>query len=98
MDAPHHVLLSRDTLAFPFEVLGATAATKGGYTVRARLEGSRGAVRAETRQDLADPYRIVLPVSGVQPGAYNLKLTLLDSKGETCSESEQTVAMHAGPL
>jgi hypothetical protein len=98
MDAPHHLLLPRKILAFPFDVLGTAPATKGSYTLLATLEAERGEVRAEARQDLADPHRITLPLSAAEPGAYTLRLSLLDAAGKKCSESAQPVMMHAGPL
>jgi hypothetical protein len=91
-------LLPRRTLAFAFDVVGTAPAAKGSYTVAATLEAETGAVRAEARQDLADPHRIALSVSGAEPGAYTLRLSLLDAGGKKCSESAQPVTMHAGPL
>jgi hypothetical protein len=98
MDAPRHLLLPRRTLAFAFDVVGTGPVAKESYTVAATLEGETGAVRAEARQDLADPHRIALSVSAGEPGAYTLRLTLLDAEGKKCSESAQPVTMHAGPL
>jgi hypothetical protein len=98
MDAPHHLLLPRSTLAFPFDVIGAATAAKGSYTVLATLEAQGGPVRAEARQDLADPHRIVLSIAAAEPGACTLRLILLDAAGKKCSESAQPVIMHAGPL
>jgi hypothetical protein len=98
MDAPHHLLLPRRTLAFAFDVIGTGPVAKASYTVAAALEGETGAVRAEARQDLTDPHRIALSVSAAEPGAYTLRLTLLDAQGKKCSELAQPVTMHAGPL
>ena len=98
MDAPHHLLLPRSTLAFLFDVVGAAPPAKGNYIVLATLEAENGAVRAEGRQDLADPHRIALPIPAAEPGACTLRLTLLDAAGKKCSESAQPVMMHAGPL
>ena len=98
MDAPHHLLLPRRTLAFAFNVVGASPVAKGSYTVAAALQAETGAVSAEARQDLTHPHRIALPVSAGKPGAYKLRLTLLDAAGEKCSELAQPVTMHAGPL
>ena len=98
MDAPHHLMLPRKILAIPFDVIGTAPAAKGSYTLLATLEAERGAVRAEARQDLADPHRITLPLSAAEPGAYTLRLSLLDAAGKKCSESAQPVMMHAGPL
>jgi hypothetical protein len=98
MDAPHHLLLPGRTLAFGFDVVGTRPLAKGSYSVTATLNGPTGAVCAEARQDLADPHRIALPVSAVEPGAYTLRLTLLDAAGKTCSESTQPLTMLAGPL
>jgi hypothetical protein len=98
MDAPHHLLLPRKILAFPFDVLGTAPAIKGSYTLLATLEAERGAGRAEARQDLVDPHWITLPLSAAEPGAYTLRLSLLDAAGKKCSESAQPVMMHAGPL
>jgi len=98
MDAPHHLLLPRGTLAFTFDVLGSPPLAKGSYTVAATLEGESGAMLAETRQDLADPHRIALSLMEARPGACTLRLTLLDAAGKKCSESAQPLIMHAGPL
>jgi len=98
MDAPHHLLLPRKILSVPFDVLGTAPTVKGGYTLLATLETERGAVRAEARQDLAEPRRISLPLSRAMPGAYTLRLSLLDAAGKKCSELAQPVLMHAGPL
>ena len=98
IDAPHHLLLPRKTLAFPFDIIGAGPAAKGSYTVRATAEADNGAVLAETRQDLAEPHRITLPLSAAKPGGYTLRLSLLDAAGEKCSEAAQPVTMEAGPL
>ena len=98
MDAPHHLLLPRKMLAFPFDVLGAIPAAKGSYTIAATLEGETGKVGAEARQDLAEPHRIALSLSSAEPGPYTLRLTLLDAAGKKISESAQPLVMHAGPL
>jgi hypothetical protein len=55
-------------------------------------------VRAQARQDLADPHRIELSLAAAEPGACTLRLTLLDATGNKCSEMVQPVTMHAGPL
>jgi hypothetical protein len=98
MDAPHHLLLPRSTLAFTFDVVGAASPAKGIYTVLATLEAESGAVRAEARQDLADPHRIALSIPVAKPGACTLRLTVLDATGKKCSESAQPVMLHAGPI
>jgi hypothetical protein len=98
VDAPRHVLLPRRTLAFAFDVIGTGAVAKGSHTVTAALEAASGAGRAEARQDLADPPRMALPLPALEPGAYTLRLTILDASGNRCSESTQPVTMHAGPL
>ncbi|HEY5480608.1 MAG TPA: hypothetical protein VIL39_03945 [Verrucomicrobiae bacterium] len=98
MDAPHHVLLPGKTLAFAFDVVGVGSVTRGNYTVAAALEAGPGVVRAQARQDLADPHRVALSLSAAEPGACTLRLTLLDTAGNKCSETAQPVTMHAGPL
>lgn len=98
MDAPRHVLLPRKTLAFAFDVVGVGSVPRGNYTVAAALEAGTGAVRAQARQDLADPHRVALSLSAAEPGACTLRLTLLDTAGNKCSETAQPVTMHAGPL
>ncbi len=98
MDAPRHVLLPRRTLAFAFDPIGTGAVAKGSHTVAATLEGAAGALRAEARQDLADPHRMVLPLPTLEPGAYTLRLTIRDAAGKKCSELAQPVTAHTGPL
>ena len=55
-------------------------------------------MRAQGRQDLADPHLVALSLSAAEPGACTLRLTLLDIAGNKCSEIAQPVTMHAGPL
>ena len=55
-------------------------------------------VRAEVRLDLADPRRMTLSRSALDPGAYMLRRTMRDAEGEQCSESAQPVTTHAAPL
>ena len=98
MDAPHQLLLPRSTLAFPFDVMGATNGVNGSYTVLATLLPQSGPVLAQVRQDLAAPHRIALSLAGALPGPCTLRLTLLDATGKKCSELTQPVVMHAGPL
>ena len=98
VDAPHHLLLPRRTLAFGFDVLGIAAVAKGSHTVLASCEEAAGAVCAQTRQDLADPHRVVLPLMATRPGTYRLRLTITDAAGRQCSEWAQPVTLHAGPL
>jgi hypothetical protein len=98
MDAPRHVLLPRRTLAFAFDVIGTGAVVKGSHIVAATLERAGGVVRAEVRQDLADPHWTALSLPAIEPGAYALRLTIWDAAGKKCSESTQTVTAHAGPL
>lgn len=98
MDAPRHVLLPRRTLAFSFDVIGTGAVVRGSHTVAATLEGTAGKVRAEVRQDLADPPRMALPLPTIEPGAYTLRLAIKDAAGKKCSESTQPITAHAGPL
>jgi len=99
LDAPRHVLLPRGSLAFAFDVLGAVAAARGSYTVTAALEpAAGGAPQVVARQDLADPPQMALPLSSLVPGAYTLRLMILDGQGKKCSELAQPVTAHAGPL
>ena len=98
LDAPRHVLLPRRTLPFAFDVIGTGSVAKGSHAVTAALEGAGGAVRAEARQDLADPPRMALPLPAIEPGAYTLRLTIRDAGGKKCSESAQPLTAHAGPL
>src|SRR5262249_55379870 len=79
IDAPHHLLLPRSLLVFAFDVLGNTPDAKGRYTLAATLEAEKGAICAEARQDLTDPHRIALSVSAARPGAYTLRLALLNA-------------------
>lgn len=53
---------------------------------------------AKARQHLGEPHRVTLPIRGIEPGAYTLRVTLLDAAGKPCSESAQPITMHAGPL
>ena len=96
MDAPHHVLLPRNTLAVPFNVM--EGASRNSYVVVAAVETAKGKVLTETRQDLREPHRVVLPLRGIEPGSYTLRLTLLDATGKQCSESTEPIMMHGGPL
>jgi hypothetical protein len=98
MDAPRHVLLPRRTLAFAFDLIGTGAVATGSHTVAATLEGAGEAVRAEARQDLADPHRMALRLPALDPGAYTLRLRIRDTEGKKCSELAQPVTAHAGPL
>jgi hypothetical protein len=98
VESPRHVLLPRKTLAFAFDVIGTGAVAKGTHTVAATLEAAGGAVRADARQDLAEPHRMVLPLSGAEPGSYTLRLTIRDARGSKCSESALPLTTHAGPL
>jgi len=98
LDAPRHVLLPRRVLAFAFDAIGTASVAKGSHTVAAALEAAGGAVRAEARQDLADPPRMALPLSALEPGAYMLRLTIRDAGGKRCSEWTQSVTAHPGPL
>jgi hypothetical protein len=98
IDAPHHLLLPRKTLAFAFDLIGTGAASKGSHTVTAALTGAGGAVRAEAGQDVADPPRIALPLPALEPGIYTMRLTIRDAEGQLCSEFTQPVTAHPGPL
>lgn len=98
IDAPRHVLLPRKTLVFAFDLIGTGAVAKGSHTIAATLSAAEGAVRLEARQDLADPPRMVLPLSAIEPGAYTLRLTIRDAEGKKCSESAQPITAHAGPI
>jgi hypothetical protein len=98
IDAPHHVLLPRRTLAFAFDVAGMGAVTNGSHTVAAALEQAGGVVRAETRQDLAAPHRMALPLPTIEPGTYTLRLTIRNKAGQEGSNSAQPISAHAGPL
>jgi hypothetical protein len=99
LEAPRHVLLPRRSLAFAFDVIGAATVARGSYTVTAALESAAGgAPQAEVRQDLADPPQMALPLPAFTPGAYTLRLTILDAQGKKCSEFAQPVTAHAGPV
>jgi len=98
LDAPRHVLAPRRTLAFTFDMIGTGAVAKGSHTVLATLAGADGAVCAEARQDLSDSQRIALPLPGIEPGTYTLRLAIRDASGKMCSESSQPVTIHPGPL
>ena len=67
MDVPRDVLLPRKTLAFAFDVVGVGSVTRGNYTVAATLEAGTGSVRAQGRQDLADPHLVALSLSVAEP-------------------------------
>lgn len=96
--APRHLLLPGRVLACEFQVLGDSAVARGSYTVVGTLEETGGAVRAEGRQDLADPHRMALALSGVEPGNYNLRLAIRDAAGKNRSELAQPVTAYAGTL
>jgi len=98
LDAPRHVLAPRRTLAFTFDMIGTGAVAKGSHAVLATLAGADGAVCAEARQDLSDSQRVALPLVGIEPGTYMLRLAIRDAAGKTCSESSQPVTIHPGPL
>lgn len=98
IDAPRHVLLPRRTLAFAFDVIGTAAVDKGSHTVSASLAGAMEAVHAQARQDLAEPHLMVLPLRGLEPGVYTLRVTILDSTDKKCSELAQPLTAHSGPL
>jgi hypothetical protein len=98
IDAPQHVLLPKSNLAFAFDAIGTAAVTRGSHILVATLEGVSGVVRAEARQDLAEPHQVVLPLPVIEPGLYTLRLTIRDTAGKKCSEMSQTVTAYAGPL
>jgi len=98
LDAPHHALTPRPMLPFAFDVIGTGSEAKGRHTVIATLESADGAVQAESRQDLSAPHYMALPVTGIRPGTYCLRLELQDAAGKRCSNVSQSVTMHAGPL
>jgi hypothetical protein len=98
MDAPHHVLLPRSTLAFAFNAIGTGGVVKGSHTVAATLEGTGNQIRAEVRRDLVDAHEVTLPLPAIEPGAYTLRLTIRNSEGKRCSELTQPITAHAGPL
>ncbi len=98
IDAPRHVLLPRQTLAFAFDLLGTEAVAKGSHTIAAVLEGAGGVVCAEASQDLAAPPWMPLSLPALEPGAYTLRLTIHDGAGRKCSELAQPITAYAGPL
>jgi hypothetical protein len=98
LDAPRHLLTPRRALAFDFDVMGTGAVAKGSHTVEAALEAAGGEVRAAARQDLSELPRMALPLLGIEPGGYQLRLAIVDAAGKTCSELSQPVTIHAGPL
>jgi hypothetical protein len=98
LDAPRHALLPRRTLALAFDAIGMGAVTAGSHTIVATLEAADGTARAEVRQDLLDRLQIALPLSGIEPGTYQLRLRICDTAGKTCSELSQPITLHPGPL
>jgi hypothetical protein len=79
-------------------LIGTGAVAKGSHTVVGSLEQPDHTVRAEARQDLTSPPRMVLPLTGLEPGTYTLRVTIRDAQGRNCSEVAQTITAHAGPL
>ena len=98
MDAPHHFLLPRKTLAFTFDVFGAGAYAKDSHIVVASLEDAGKARYVEFRQNLEEPFSMAMPLPTINPNTYMLRLTILDSTGKTCSDFTKTITAHAGPL
>lgn len=98
LDAPRHMLLPAKTVAFGFDVLGASAVVSGSHRIVARLETRDGKLRAETRQDLADPHRVALPLRDIPPADYTLRLLIQDAAGLERSQAAQPITAHAGPL
>jgi len=98
MEAPSQVLLPCRVLSFQFNTIGAIPAARGSYLVSATLETASGAIRAQSRQDLADAHRIVLPLTGIKPEVYTLRLRLLDAAGKRCSSIDQVIRLFKGPL
>ena len=96
-EAPRHVLLPRRSIAFAFDAAGTGAVAKGTHTVTAILEGASGVAAAERRQDLAEEYRIEVPLAAAGPGNYTLRLTIRDAQGKQCSQWSQALTAIAGP-
>ncbi len=97
IDAPHHVLLPRNALEIPFDLLGSISTNKGCKVV-ASLETANNQMNSEARQKLEESRRIILPIRDVEPGDYTLRLTLVDSAGKRISESVASITMHPGPF
>jgi hypothetical protein len=91
VEAPRHVLLPANSLAFGFDVLGASARKKGSHAVLARVESADGTPQAEGKQDLAEPQRMTLPLKNVKPSDYTLRVKIQDAAGKLCSESAQPI-------
>lgn len=98
VEAPRHVLLPDSSFGFDLDVLGTATVAKGSHVVLARLEASDGKINAEARQDLAEPHRVAIPLQGVEPGDYTLRVTITDAAGKECSQEKQPVTLHPGPL
>ncbi len=98
VDAPTHVLLPRGLLAVRYSVIGTGGVEAGSYSVAVSIEKSKGKPLARTQQNLLQSPWIAIPLQGVEPGIYNLRMRILDAKGACCSEWAQPISVHAGPF
>jgi hypothetical protein len=100
IDAPAHVLLPRKLLAVRYSAIGTGTGAAGGCTVAASIEDSKGKPLARAQQNFSTAQSpcIAIPLQGLEPGSYTLRLRILDPKGACCSEWTQPISGHAGPL
>ena len=98
LEAAKHVCLPRPAFRFSFEVLGMGSVERGSHSIRGVLRDRRGRTLASASQDLTSPPRMVLDTSRLRPGAYRLRVEILDAAGELCSELSRDVRALAGPL
>ncbi|NKB67368.1 MAG: hypothetical protein GKR89_09935 [Candidatus Latescibacteria bacterium] len=98
LEVPQHVLLPRARLAIGFEVLGMRDVRVGTHLVEATLVDERGELRQVTQSDLADASQLVMDTAYLTPGGYVLNVSVRTAQGELCSELEQQLVCHPGPI
>jgi hypothetical protein len=100
VDGPAHVLLPRKFLAVRHIAIGTGAGAASGCALTASIEDSKGKPLARAQQDFSTvqaPW-IAIPLRGLEPGSYTLRLRMLEAKGACCSEWTQPIEAVTGPL
>ncbi|MEN8256032.1 MAG: hypothetical protein ABFR33_11255, partial [Verrucomicrobiota bacterium] len=90
MDFPGYLSIPQNWLPVAFEVMGADLKGQERYIVSATIgDERRHRIVSRKKQDLADGEMIVLDMSELKPGKYEVELKITDKAGAVYSEKTQ---------
>ncbi len=98
IEVPRFVSTPQPELVVGFSVMGTRTVRAGTHAIEATLTDERGQVQAYSQQDLAGSERLVLNTSQLEPGSYQLNISISTADGQRCSQVEQQIDFIAGPL